>query len=103
MLTIKAIHELIEKEYPFKSEAKDIRDQIVLGRSLGQILKSYPKLGYGIEHIKIFNKCGNSKCIGYINVGDSYTNTLMRNMNGNIIISSIGDFIERLSSNWTAW
>ena len=101
MITIKAIHEHIRKDYPLRSDAKRIRDMIERGASLGNIWKIFPRLGYGIEYIEIHHKDGEVKYIGYINVGDTYVTTFIRNLNGNIVLWTVGDFVESLPGTWT--
>lgn len=93
--------ESISKEYT-KKEAKEIRKLLKSGKTLGDVLKEFPKLGYGIEHIQFSRKNGDVKRIGYINVGDCYIPTLIR-FRGNIRFLSVGDIVEMMSrSGWSA-
>ena len=99
--TLKAVTELVEKEYD-EVDAKIIHAMIVRDPGLGAILKKFPQLGYGIEYIEITHKSGRNDTIAYINTGDTYASTLIRDRNGKIIISTIGDVIESLPSTWSA-
>lgn len=101
-ITIKAIHELIRKDYPFRSDAVAVRDHIANNGGLASLLRKFPHLGYSVEYVTLEHKDGSEKEIAYINSGDTYTPTLMRNLNGNIVICDLGTFIETLPATWTA-
>ena len=101
-LTIKAIHELIEKNYPFRSDAVAVRDHIENNGGLASLLRKFPHLGHRVEYVTLEHKDGSEKEIAYINAGDTYAPTLMRNLNGNIVICDLGTFIETLPGTWTA-
>ena len=95
MVTLKEIKSLVEKDYCEIADQKEIWNLVKGGHSLGKLLKKYPHLGYSIEHISITHRDGSERMIGYINVGDSYTKTILRNLNGKLIIDTLGDYIER--------
>lgn len=100
-LTIKAIYAHIEHDYTME-DAKKIHKMIRDGYGPGLIYKHFPHLGYGIEYIELEHKDGSTKTLAYINAGDTYASTFMRNMNGNIVISTVGDLVENLPSTWRA-
>lgn len=86
--------ESISKEYT-KKEAKEIKEMFAAGKSFGTVLKAFPKLGYGYEYITFSRKNGDVKRIGYINVGEMYTPTLIR-VRGNVRFLSVGDVVEMM-------
>jgi hypothetical protein len=86
--------ESISKEYT-KKEAKEIKEMLNDGKSFGTVLKTFPKLGYGVEYIQFSRKNGDVKRIGYINVGETYTPTLIR-VRGNVRFLSVGDVVEMM-------
>lgn len=86
--------ESISKEYT-KKEAQEIKKMLNDGKSLGTVLKAFPKLGYGYECITFSRKNGDLKRIGYINVGETYTPTLIR-VRSNVRFLSVGDVVEMM-------
>jgi hypothetical protein len=91
--------ESISKEYT-KAEAKEIRKLLKNGTTFGDVIKTFPKLGYGIEYIQFSRKNGQVNRIGYINAGDTYIPTLIR-FRGNVRFLSVGDIVEMMErSGW---
>lgn len=90
----KSFVESISKEYTLK-EANEIKNLIHAGKTFGTILKSFPKLGYDYDYIRFSRKNGDVKQIGFINVGEMYTPTLVR-VRGNVRFLSVGDVVEMM-------
>lgn len=76
-----------------KKVAKEIKEMIQNGKKFGDILNKFPQIGYSYEYI-LFTKGDRYRRLGYINVGETYTPTLVRDFKGNVRFISIGDFIE---------
>jgi len=101
MVTLKEIKALVEKDYPEIVIQKEIWNLVKGGHHLHKLLKKYPHLGFSIEYVTITHKDGNEKRLGYINVGETFSPTILRNMDGNLIVDSVGGFCERLPGCWT--
>ena len=78
-------------------DIKNLYELVKDDSKLAAIHKAFPKLTYNIEYTAVENKAGHELEIAYLNAGDSYVTTLLRNpITKKLEVTSLGDFIEYL-------
>ena len=76
---------------------KEVLELIKAGARLGNIEKRLPGISYGVEYKKLEKKNGDSTRFAYLNTGDVYNYTLVRNpITGKIELTSYGEMVEYL-------
>lgn len=80
-----------------EKDAQELFQMIKDDKKLGTIAKKYPKISHGLEYGELENKKGDVIKFAFLNSGDTYALTLVRNpISGKIEITTEGDMVEYL-------
>lgn len=75
----------------------EIVNLIKRGVNLTMLVKQYKHLGYGVESVELDSPSGKHLGFDYINAGDTYTTTLLRNpLTRKLELTTVGDMVEYL-------